>query len=354
MNRIRQILYEGAVIILVGVSIAFLITLLLHFFHRPTIADFVREYSEATGKAQVAVADKYLDLFPLPDLLKAIDVHYSAIGCHIQGHAIGRAVYKRNPNFSDVVQKCGGACTYACFHGAMMQMFDTESDTLGGVIEDETPAQYMTHLKDIARDLCTRPDVQSVVRVRQCYHGLGHVFAYNSGRDLKSATESCNIFDPRAAFSCRTGAYMEYVLSSTSTSPEYDKSAEPCDAFPKSDAYICYRYKGYAWLRAYGTIAAAMKACDTFGDRTIDCISGTASAAASPERLATKEGIDHICGSLKGIQYRACLAGAFLNIINLNSGDDSEHVCDIVTPAYRDQCLGVRAKFQSKIYYDNK
>lgn len=344
-------LYECAVIFLSGVGIAMLITGLLHFYKRPTISDFKREYvAAATPENQVVVAEKYIDEFPLQDIINGIDEQYASVGCHIQGHAIGRVLYKHNKNFSDVVQKCGGACTYGCFHGAMMEMFETESDTLGGVVEEETPAQYIAHITDSARNLCTKPEVESVVRPRQCYHGLGHVFAYSAGRDLRAATDACNIFAPREARSCRTGAYMEYQFSDLKQTREYVRSAQPCDAYP-DDTYICLRYKAYSWLMAYGSIAAVMDKCNSFGPHILECIAATATAASSPKLLSTDEGIAQICGTRVGIQYKACIGGAFLNIINLNDGDDSEHLCDAVAPAFRDDCLSVRKKYLEDIYY---
>ncbi len=345
-------MYESSLVILTGVSIAVAITFLSNYLQRVTIDDFRRDYAAALTRNQASVAEQYYDKFPLQDLLDAVDAEYASIGCHIQGHGIGRIVYRKDQNFSSSVQKCGGSCTYGCFHGVLMEMFQTESDTLGGVIEEEAPDAYLEHMKAIAKDLCTKPEVESVVRVRQCYHGLGHMFVYSMGGDLKRATDSCDeIFSEDAARSCRTGAFMEYIFSDTSPTVEYAKSTKPCDAFP-GDEYICYRYKGYSWLYVYKTIEAAMKACDSLGVHALDCISGTASAAATPELLATAEGIETICGFFEGEKRRKCLGGAFLSIINLNHGDDSEHQCDIIAPSFRDGCLGVREKYRQQIFYD--
>lgn len=355
MERIRNILYEASLIILAGVSIAVVITVVFGYFRTPTVEHFIREYAGAHSvEEQIVIAEKYFDRLPLQEMLDAIESHYADIGCHIQGHAIGRVLYRHNPNVADTVQKCGGACTYGCFHGVQMEMFDTDSDTLGGVVDEESPEAYTARILSIAKDICTKPEVQSVVRLRQCLHGLGHMFVYNAKGDLRTAVQQCDaLFDTKGARSCRTGAYMEKIFTATTTSPEYLASTQPCDAYP-GDAYICYRYKAYSWLHVYGSIAATLSTCDSFGELMIDCIAGTASAAATPELLGSDEGMESICGSLDGVKRSACEAGAFLNIINLNGGDDSEHVCDIVAPHFRDRCLETRRRFSENIYYGSE
>ena len=355
MDRIRTILYECALIVLFGAAVTVPAIMFVNYYRKPTIEDFKREYFEAAiPERQVAVAEKYYDLYPLPTLLKAIEDRYSYTACHIQAHAIGRVVYRHDPNFADAVQKCGGSCTYGCFHGVQMEMFQTDSDTLGGVIDEETPEAYTAHILSIAKDICTKPEVQSVVRLRQCVHGLGHLFLYNANGDLKAATDQCNsLFDENGARSCRTGAFMEQIFTVTTTSPKYLMSTQPCDAYP-GDEYICYRYKAYSWIYIYGSIEKALQSCDALGSRMLDCIAGVGSAAATPDLLATNAGIEKMCGSVTGSKRNACEAGAYLSIINLNGGDDSEHICDMVAPDFRNHCLQVRARYSPKIYYGSE
>ena len=45
--------------------------------------------------------------------------------CHPQGHGLGRAVYAQEQDFSSAVQKCAEGCNYGCFHGVIMELFNT-------------------------------------------------------------------------------------------------------------------------------------------------------------------------------------------------------------------------------------
>ena len=176
MNRFRSVLYEIAIIVLMGVAIALLVTGAMRYMHHSTLADFKREYAAGNAAQQETIAEKYLSRFTAAELLGVIDGGSVDGVCHVQSHGIGRAVYKISQNFSQSIKQCGDACTFGCFHGAMMQMFATDSDTLGGTVEGDSPAQYLQRIKDVAPDLCLKPEVESVVRIRSCTHGIGHSF----------------------------------------------------------------------------------------------------------------------------------------------------------------------------------
>ena len=354
MERTRKVLYESATIIIMGVVIALLITGAMRYLHKPTIKEFQEQYTGHPLEEQVTVADRYLNSFSAGELNKSIEDQNAEGFCHSQAHALGRAVYKRYPNLSDAIRQCGNACTFGCFHGVLMEMFSTESDSLGGVIEAVTPAEYIRSVQTVAKDLCDRPEVSSAVKARYCFHGLGHVFGYLNGANLNGGLASCAIYsDAYAGLYCRSGVFMEYLFSTSSAKILYTKGPEPCDAYP---AYTnkCYRYKAYGWLKVWGGLAPALKACDTFGANTLLCISNTAEAAATPVLLAKDQGFEEMCGTLLGKKREACIEGAIMKIIDLNNGDDSEHICDVVAPDYRAACLGVRGRYQADMFYEAK
>ena len=176
MDRVRTILYEASIIFLIGVGVALIATWSMHISHKPTITDFQQEYFTGDVYHQQAVAEKYLQIYSAADLLQAIEEKSAGGMCHVQGHGIGRAIYKTDPNFGDAIRTCGGSCAHGCFHGAMLEMFQTDSDTLGGAIEGESATDTLSKIVSAAPDLCSRPDVQSVVKMRYCTHGIGHAF----------------------------------------------------------------------------------------------------------------------------------------------------------------------------------
>jgi hypothetical protein len=349
MDRVRTILYELSLIFLIGVSLGCLGVWAYTTVKEPSIEDFQREYAIGDVWHQQAVAEKYLQHYPAAVLLQAIEDAHAAGNCHSQGHGIGRALYKADPNFASVIRQCGGTCTYGCFHGAMMEMFQTESDTLGGAIEDETPEAYAKHLQAAARTLCDLPEVKSSVHPRYCTHGLGHTFAYFSPDDMDQAIRSCGTLSSAyGAKSCASGAFMEYLFSSSSAALMSGKGQAPCDRYPQY-TQACYMFKAYGWLYAWGSVASALAACDTFGGNTQLCIVTTAQAASNKDLVRSRAGVESICGSLSGEKRKTCVYGALLKIIDLNNGDDSDALCDSVDPIYRNACLEILHSFLENI-----
>jgi hypothetical protein len=313
--------------------------------HTDSLNAFVSAYAKGDALTRERIADEYLTRYPAQDLLDTLEARYADDVCHLQAHPIGRAIYKRTQNFTESTRQCGGACTYGCFHGVLMGMFATDSDTLGGVIEDESSEEYLAHVQRVAKDLCTKPEVESVVRKRTCYHGLGHVFEYIEHEDLQRGLKSCDVFeDASAHYSCVTGVFMEHLFSASSTAVMYTRDTRPCDAFPEY-TNECYIYKSYGWLKAWGSTRAAITACESFGQTARSCIVHVAQAAANMKLLETKEGFDSICGSVP-LQYRdACFEGAIVKVIDLNNGDDSEHACDRIALMYYGTCIDVLKAF---------
>ena len=341
MDRLRTILYEASLVFLCGVVIASVITIAWSATHRLTIERFKREYSRGMTADQQAIADTYINVFSVAELMQAVEEQNVDGTCHIQGHPIGRALYKTNPNFTEGIRQCGSSCTYGCFHGVMLQMFDTDSDTLGGVIEDETPEEYLAHVKTVAKDLCRKPEVQSVVQLRTCYHGLGHVFESMEHNDLGKGLHDCGIFkNAKEAEACVTGVFMEHLFNPSALIERNTKGEEPCSAYPQYTKE-CFIYKAYGWVTAWGGVAPAMKACDSFGDRKLICIRDVARVGANVKMLETSAGFNALCGAPAGDEYKQCVLGAFLKIIYLNNGDDSDAACADVAKPFREACVQV-------------
>jgi hypothetical protein len=318
---------------------------------KPSIKDFQREYAIGDVWHQQAVAEKYLQLYPAPVLLQAIEDAHAAGNCHSQGHGIGRALYKADPNFASVIRQCGGTCTYGCFHGAMMEMFQTESDTLGGVVDEVTPEKFIERVKSEARDLCYRPEVTSVTHPQACTHGLGHVFALLSGTDLKQAIDACAILsDSRAIDSCASGAFMEYLFSPAAATVALSKGKEPCDDYP-GHIRSCYRYKAYGWIKTWGGAQEALAACNSLGDHALDCIESVGRAAATEKTLASGLGISALCMRLSGQAHDRCVLGEMMKYIDINI-DATDSACAKVDHVYHDACERALADYKDTILYD--
>ncbi|MBP9757724.1 MAG: hypothetical protein KBD06_03935 [Candidatus Pacebacteria bacterium] len=350
MNRMRNILYEGSVIFLTGVIVSTIGVTVWNCVQGPTIEDFKREYAVGDVWSQKAVAEKYMRRFAVPDLLKAVEEYNAAGNCHSQGHGIGRAIYDANPNFTAVIRQCGGTCTQGCFHGAMMEMFQTESDTLGGVINDETPEAYLKHIQETALDLCKRPEVASEVLPRYCTHGLGHAFAYFSPEDMDEAIRSCEMLETKyASDSCASGAFMEYLFNASSSSLMLGKGAAPCDRYP-THTQACYQYKAYGWVLAWGGVKPAIRACDSFGTNMMTCIFTVAQSGANIKLLEAEQGFDSLCGGLEGDKHSTCVRGALFRVIDLNDGDE-KNLCARIDSRYSAQCAEMLESYQNKVMY---
>lgn len=340
-DRLRTILYEASVIFLCGVAIASVVSFVWNTKFKLTIDRFKSEYSKGMSDDQLMLAEKYLRKFPASDLIAAVEEQNIDGTCHIQAHPIGRAVYKQNQNFTDAIRVCGNSCTFGCFHGVLMQMFATDSDTLGGVVDEESPEAYLAHVKAIAKDLCSKPEVENLIQRRTCYHGIGHVFESMANNDLDDGLSSCNVFDePRAKEACVTGVFMEHLFSASSTDIRITKGPEPCDAYPQYTRE-CYIYKAYGWVSAWGGAQPAFDACQSFGENTNLCIMNVARAAANEPMLGSWRGFEQLCGRFDGHEKSECIRGALMKIIYLNDGDDSDHACDRVSTLYRPSCIKV-------------
>ncbi len=328
--------------VVIGVSIAIVCTVATVWFFIQTqsvVSKFLTEYTNAQPSEQETVATHYLERMDLSTMLGALESKYKNSECHVQAHPVGRAVYKKTLNFSAALAQCGKGCNDGCVHGVFMGMFSTDSDTLGGVINEEDSDEYIAHVRAEAKTICQRPEVEAVVQSTFCVHGLGHVFAYVSDYNLPKAIESCDVFereDIRRV--CAGGVFMEY----STYEPKYDelrrKELHLCDTYPNYPMH-CYRYIAKHSIFAWGSARSAIHACEVLEQREQRaCIAGIAFAMTMPPMLATDTGLDFLCTVLPMQQQRAwCEYGALLKVAN-NIGDGSYVACDEMAEKYRTRC----------------
>ncbi len=326
-------------IVLTLAILALVVSLTHGLIRRPsdTVDAFVDAYLKSDEVGREAMTVAYLQNHPVAGLLENLEARESILQCHTDSHAIGRALYRVDPNLNDAISQCGTRCKNGCFHGVLMGLFSTNSDTMGGAIEDETPEAYIAHVTSVAKDLCGWKDVAGVIRPGSCVHGLGHVFTYVTNYDLKKSIGACGVFRTGARSACTGGAFMEYMYSEKEEESMVTRDIAPCDAYPQF-MEECFRYKARGWVAAWGGATTGMEACTRLtGDIRAECIRGVAYEAIEPPMLKKSTGIDWLCDSLSEEDHRACTSGAVMKVV-VNFGGDAGPECDLMAPRFASIC----------------
>ncbi len=303
-----------------------------------TIENFTHAYVNADESERQRLSESYLEDFSSKELLAAQEHAFKI--CHFQAHPFGRAVYKKEQNFAGAIAQCGNSCNSGCFHGVLMEMFKTDSDNFGGLIEDEDPVAYLESITDDAKRLCASPELDGLVMPVFCQHGLGHVFAYVSDYNIKAALRSCTEMGPGfRSTACAGGAYMEYMGSTTDTAKFTKKDFFPCDKVQQYSQH-CYRYKGKFMAEGWGGLKEAMEACATLSERRkIDCTRGVAFWTVTVEDLARENGLDAVCGTITDTkQHAECEYGAISYVV-LSTDSATNEACERMSPQYQNECI---------------
>lgn len=325
------------------VTVALTVFVSIHHVDRRndlSIERFVSEY-DATEDTEVrrTIAERYLEVFSVAELNHAIEIQYPLSKCHPQGHGLGRAVYAREQNFSAALEQCAAGCNYGCFHGVLMEMFSTDSDTLGGAVNEENPDALMEHIRAKARELCASPEVQSVVLPVFCSHGVGHVFATVTD-DLDRAVSSCGVFQYAIGRNtCSGGVFMEYGRQNKHRNEIAQKGLSMCDPYPEYRTQ-CYRYIAFVVVESLGGIRNAMNACRALGEeRKYDCIFGMAYYEMGQDDFSYAGGPDAVCGSLQTArEMQSCIDGGLWDVVNRTADRTTSSSCDAMYPAYQERC----------------
>lgn len=304
---------------------------------RPALSVFTVQSDSTRNDEQQKIAEEYLKYYSPQELEAALEAAYPLASCHEQAHGLGRAVYAQTQSLAETIAQCGTRCNQGCFHGALMQMFSTNSDTLGGVIEDERPEAYLAHVKSLASRLCTQPEVADVVQRNFCVHGIGHVFEYANGYKLDEGLESCRVFNAPYTASCVQGVYMEFVGNPERAEELRTTDVSFCNRFHKS-APFCYAYMARFWLAHDGKIIPLLKQCQALhGERPTQCIWGVIFSISSIQLLSTDDGIDKYCGYLSGAEYDACIDGAIEKVVD-NDSSGTLNSCEALAPRFQREC----------------
>src|SRR5262245_26880399 len=184
--------------------------------------------------------------------------------CHIMGHAVGQASWRKERDLGRAFRACTQKCIQGCYHGAV------EAFMIDGPPGETTPARV--------RAFCDQLGANSLDR-RQCLHGLGHGVMHQYRKDVRAAANACETLGGRReADLCLGGLWMQWA-----------------------------HFRIHLGADAYG--AAAPQMCEGVGDALLaECaraVGGGAMFATghSPQKSAA------ICKQLPAAQQRDCQRG---------------------------------------------
>ncbi len=306
----------------------------------PSLEQFATDSANSVGNAQEQVAQLYLKYYSPQQLTSALAETYPGARCHSQAHGLGRAIYKQTLNLSSAMATCGTQCNEGCFHGVLMQMFSTDSDTLGGIIEDETADAYIAHVEAVAKDLCSQPEVAGIIKPIFCVHGLGHVFMYVSNYDLKKALPHCVLFNPAIRSGCYFGLFMEYIAAPAVQQHLSTSDVTYCQSVPLDARKACYNYMSALWIvqHTYSSESAIMQACTRLNsDDALLCIHGASFQYGRRKLVSAHIDVDGFCSGLTDSMQRACVSGLIDSVVDNDTSATNED-CKIFTDSYRSEC----------------
>ncbi len=338
---LRYAAYGAAFAVLV------LITVGVEVFLGPTVMTrmFLAEYLKADEGGKEAVTEKYMSILPGISLIDALEKRDPL--CHTDAHPFGRVIFRQTGNLAEALPVCGSKCSYGCFHGVLMEMFSTKSDTLGGTLLGESDTKILGEILAMSEQLCSRKEVMDWVVPWACIHGFGHVLMYMSQYNPQEAVAACQAFDdPTKDSICAGGAFMEFMQNDAYKASVREKNYFPCDLFP-SYARSCFIYKGRPMVEGWGSVAGAIEGCralDSSAER-LACIRGVGVTGGSLERLRKSDGLIGVCDSLTGDELAACIDGAVTYVVFRMEADSSK-VCEEMAPEFEGICLQKFLEFE--------
>lgn len=266
---------------------------------------YLEELRQELGKGNVdyySVYSKYIDLVGVEAIIELID----GDSCHQEGHDLGRVVYEKTQNLTESVHICGSSCTGACFHGAIMGLFDNNKhhspDLLAQSVEEK----------------CSQ-DGDPERAATDCAHAVGHGFVFMSDEgDISGALALCSHFStPLLRHYCALGVFMQYHMDHLAADPRHN----PCDANAPF-AGVCYKYRAL-FMEEYfpgdedlfqllGTECDALR-----GSLQQECFRGVGFAYAYDIENRPSQ-ISEVCQYDNFEKNKACMEGAVKNLLHFD------------------------------------
>ena len=160
--------------------------------------------------------------------------------CHIMGHAIGHASWRKERDLGRAFRACTSACIQGCMHGTV------EAFMIDGPESETTPPRV--------RAFCDSLGAASLER-RQCLHGLGHGIMHQYRKDLPGAANACESLGGRyEADLCLGGVWMQWTHFRVHQGTEAYAAAAPtmCEGVSLAHLPECARAVGDGAMFASG------------------------------------------------------------------------------------------------------
>ena len=173
--------------------------------------------------------------------------------CHVLAHVLaGKEVAKDPSKWVSVSARCPvDMCAYGCFHGVVESRF-ASTELLESQVSDLLP-----NLLQVCRSNKSGPYTRLTENI--CEHGLGHLFMFAAGGNIRRALGICDSLTDLAQTTdattdvkkyCYEGSFMQVFQSLSgeeralveSYAPKDAKSADAfCAAFPAEQQAVCHR-----------------------------------------------------------------------------------------------------------------
>ncbi|QQS43424.1 hypothetical protein IPM65_04695 [Candidatus Roizmanbacteria bacterium] len=274
------------------------------------------------------VIDKYYDLIGIDAMLDVIEENPI---CHLHGHNIGKAVYRRTQDLAESFHICDDRCTTSCFHGVLMERFHPDNGT----------HVTMEELKKVTYEICNEENSSHTVPPGSCMHGIGHAAMFLADYNVQEAMTICSIFnDSVEQFQCATGAYMERDLY---FGPEDAKKENfyPCEDSEYPAACYMYRVK---YLTGKNTGEEIAQKCLDIKDKDeeVGCFYGLGYAYLL-DIMEDPQLITSLCNYGTQEDHLACIDGS-VGTIGIVQPDKAKEICTYVPDDEFKHCLKAAEK----------
>lgn len=201
---------------------------------------FLDELKVTPAKNLRSLYEKWIDVIGANGIIDTVEKAQPL--CHDIEHDLGKVIYTKIGNVGDALRTCNDSCNSGCMHGVLMEFFQKKT----------TPQEDHVDLDDVRSKISSicgssvnpgNSVMNSMYKQGDCAHGIGHALMFLANYDIPKAISYCKLFDnPKLAYYCSTGAYMEYVTTHDAQDTATNKDIfYPCDQGEYPSA--CFRYK---------------------------------------------------------------------------------------------------------------